>query len=229
MQISLGMVIGLFVNMLVFPAVNLNDVGRQLSKYRSVLADHLSEVAEALTESWPPERDGWASRSDALVSISGDLRAALHQADDTRKVNPRDRIHHRDLSADFKDLVALETIAFHVHDLTEVLARAMLGTPVDVELKPELRPSPSLALDAVAAVFRDWDSGNTDRTSYSAAADTLASLMTELDERRDSAPATSMGAATGSPWISLASSQPCAPGSNSPRTAQLMRRVSPFC
>jgi len=188
-QISLGIVIGHFVNMLVFPSLNLNDMGRQLSKYRSVLADHLSEVAEALTESWPPERDGWASRSDALVSISGDLRAVLHQAHDTRKVNPRDRIHHRDLSADFKDLVALETIAFHVRDLTEVLAGAVWGTPVDVELKPKLRPSPSLARNAVAAVFRDWDYGNTDRTSYPGAADMLAFLMTELDERRDSAPA----------------------------------------
>jgi hypothetical protein len=54
----------------------------------------------------------------------------------------------------------------------------------------------SLALDALAAALRDWDSGNTDLTAHSAAADALASLMAELDDRKDSAPATSMGAAT---------------------------------
>ncbi len=195
-QISLGIVIGLLVNMLIFPALSLDAVGRELSNYRLVLADHLSEVAEALTQSWPPERDGWASRNDALVSVSRDVRAALHYADDSRKANPRARIHRRDLSADDEDLAALETVTFHVRDLTDVLAGAVWGTPIHVELRPELRPSLSLALDAVAAVLRDWDSEDTELTAYSAAADAAASLMTELDDRRDSAPVTSMGAAT---------------------------------
>ena len=195
-QISLGIVIGLLVNMLVFPELSLDAVGRQLSKYRSVLADHLSEVAEALTASWPPERDGWASRSDALVSVSRDVRAALHHADESRKVNPRSRLHRRDLSADYEELAVLETVTFHVRDLTDVLSGAVWGTPIVVELKPELRPALSLALDTVAVVLRDWDAGDTDLTAYSAAADAAASLLAELNERRDSAPATSMGAAT---------------------------------
>ena len=195
-QISLGIVIGLLINMLVFPALNLNGVGQKLSNYRSALADHLSEVAEALAENWPPERDGWASRKDSLIGLSGELRTALHQADESRKVNPRARIHRRDLSADYEDLAALETIAFHVRDLTEVLAGAVWGTPIEVQLREELRPSVSLALAALAAALRDWDSGNTDLTAHSAAAEALASLMAELDDRRDSAPATSMGAAT---------------------------------
>ncbi|TFD03692.1 FUSC family protein [Cryobacterium sp. TMT1-66-1] len=195
-QISLGIVIGLLVNMLVFPALNLNGVGLKLSNYRSALADHLSEVAEALAEHWPPERDGWASRKDSLINLSSGLRTALQQADESRKVNPRARIHrHRDLSADYEDLAALETIAFHVRDLTEVLAGAVWGTPIKVELREDLRPSVSLALDAMAAALRDWDAGNTDLTAHAAAADALASLMAELDDRKDSTSATSMGAA----------------------------------
>ncbi|MBG6109121.1 FUSC family protein [Frigoribacterium sp. CG_9.8] len=195
-QVSFGIVVGLLINMLIFPALSLDAVGRQLSNYRSVLADHLSEVAKVLAESWPPEHDSWASRADTVVSVSRDVRAALHYADESRKANPRARIHHRDLNADYDDLAALETVTFHVRDLTYVLTGAVWSTPVDIELKPELRPSLSLALDAVAAVLRDWDSGKTDLTAYSAAADALTSLMTELDERRDPAPATSMGAAT---------------------------------
>ncbi|MDJ0348342.1 aromatic acid exporter family protein [Cryobacterium sp. PH29-G1] len=194
-QISLGIVIGLLINMLVFPTLSFDAVGRQLSNYRSVLADHLLEIAEALAESWPPERDGWASRNDALVGVSRDVRAALHHADDSRKVNPRARIHRRDLNADYADLAALETVTFHVRDLTDVLAGAVWGTPINVELRPELRPSLSVALDAVAVLLREWDAETQQPSAYSAAVDASASLMTELDERRDSAPATAMGAA----------------------------------
>ncbi len=195
-QISLGIVIGLLVNMLIFPALSLDAVDRQLSNYRVVLADHLSEIAEALVESWPPERDSWASRNDALVGVSRDVRTALHHADDSRKVNPRAITHRRDLSVDFEDLAALETVTFHVRDLTDVLAGAVWGTPMDVELRPELRPSLSLTLGAVAVLLRDWDSEATELTAYSAAMDAAAALMTELDQRRDSESATSMGAAT---------------------------------
>ena len=195
-QVSLGIVIGLLVNMLIFPALSLDAVGRHLSNYRLVLADHLSEIAEALTQNWPPERDGWASRNEALVSLSRDVRTALRQADDSRKVNPRALTHRRDLSADFEDLAALETVTFHVRDLTDVLAGAVWGTPIDVELSPELRPSLSLALDTLSVLLREWESEDTDLTAYSAAADAAASLMSELDERRDSAPVTTMGAAT---------------------------------
>jgi len=194
-QISLGIVIGLVVNMLIFPTLTLTAVDRQLSNFRLALADHLSEITEALAENWPPERDGWASRDDALTALSSDLRAALYEADDSRKINPRSRIHRRDLKADYSDLAALEAVTFHVRDLTGVLAGAMWGTPIALELKQEFRPSVSLALDAVATVLRNWDSGNTELTAYTAAADATAFLIADLDERETSAPAASMDAA----------------------------------
>ncbi|EPR75495.1 Integral membrane protein [Leifsonia rubra CMS 76R] len=195
-QVSLGIAVGLLVNLLIFPALSNDAVDRQLTNYRVVLADHLSEVAQALAESWPPERDGWASRKDALISVSGEVRAAVILAEDSSKANPRARRHRRDVGADFEDLAALERVTFHVRDLTEVLAGAVWGTPIRVELRSELRPSLSLALTAVSTLLRDWDSEATQRAAYSAAADAVASLMNELDEKRDSAPATSIGAAT---------------------------------
>ncbi|TQO18801.1 aromatic acid exporter family member 1 [Rhodoglobus vestalii] len=195
-QVSLGIAVGLLVNLLIFPALSNDAVDRQLTNYRVVLADHLSEVAQALAESWPPERDGWASRKDALISVSGEVRAAVILAEDSSKANPRARRHRRDVGADFEDLAALERVTFHVRDLTEVLAGAVWGTPIRVELRSELRPSLSLALNAVSTLLRDWDSEATQRAAYSAAADAVASLMNELDENRDSAPATSIGAAT---------------------------------
>ncbi|WP_341952098.1 aromatic acid exporter family protein [Salinibacterium sp. TMP30] len=194
-QVSLGIVVGLLVNILIFPALSLDAVGRQLSNYRVVLADHLSEVAKALAESWPPELDGWASRKDALVSVSREVRAAVLDADDSRKANPRARLHRRDLGADYDDLAALEAVTFHVRDLTDVLAGAVWGTSIDIELRPELRPSLSVAIDAVSALLRDWDSDAAQRATHSSATAAVASLMKELAERRDSAPATSIGGA----------------------------------
>jgi len=187
-------VIGLLVNLLIFPPLSHAAVDRQLTNYRQVLADHLSEVAEALADSWPPERDGWASRKDTLISISREVRAEVLYADDSRKANPRARRHRRDLSADYEDLASLENVTFYVRDLTDVLTGAVWGTPIKIELRPEMRPSLSVALDAVSTLLREWDSEVKRRASYSAAAEALASLMGELDERKASAPVASISA-----------------------------------
>ncbi|EAR25296.1 hypothetical protein A20C1_01871 [marine actinobacterium PHSC20C1] len=193
-QVSLGIVIGLLINVLIFPALGQDAVDRQLSNYRRVLGDHLSEVAKALAESWPPERDGWASGKDTLVSVSGEVRAAVLHADDSRKANPRARRHRRDVSADYDDLAALENVTFYVRDITDVLAGAVWGTPIKIELRPELRPSLSIALDAVSTLLHDWDSEEKQQPAHSAATDALAALMAELDARKNTAPATAMGA-----------------------------------
>ena len=201
-QISLGIVIGLAVNLLILPPLTLDAVGRQLSHYRETLAGHLSNLAEVLTESWPPERDDWASHGEALVTVSRDVRDALFHAEDSRKGNPRARIHRRDLTRDRDDLATLETVTFHIRDLTDVLAGAVWGAPITLELRPELRPPLSRALHAVAAVLVEQEPGATGdalhpgRAAFEGAEAAVAALVAELDARTNTAPATSMGAAT---------------------------------
>jgi hypothetical protein len=153
-------------------------------------------VADALTDSWPPERDGWASRSQDLVEVGRAVRAAVSHADDSRKGNPRARTNRRNLRSDYDDLAALESVTFHVRDLTEVLAGAVWGLPVQLELRPELRPALSRTLQAAADLLKDWDPDQDEQASFAAADATLQDLMTELDERRSSAPATSLGVAS---------------------------------
>jgi len=190
------------VNLLILPPLTLDAVGRQLSQYRGSLAGHLSDLADALTESWPPEKDDWAHQGKALVAVSRDVREALVRAEDSRKGNPRARIHRRDLVKDRDDLAALETVTFHVRDLTDVLAGAVWGTPITLELRPELRPSLSNALHSVAAVVSDWESAQTEEArrttsaAFEAAETAVAELMAQLNTRIDTAPATAMGAAT---------------------------------
>ncbi|TFC46659.1 FUSC family protein [Cryobacterium sp. TMT1-21] len=195
-QMTLGILVGLAVNLLFFPPLAFEAVGHQLALFRRTLAEHLSEVADALADSWPPEKDGWASRSQELVAVGRAVRAAVSHADDSRKGNPRARLHRRDLRTDYDDLAALETVTFHVRDLTEVLTGAVWGTPVQLELRPELRPALSRALHAVAAVLRDWDPDEGATAAFTEAEAALQNLMTELDERKASAPATSMAVAS---------------------------------
>ncbi|QYH36352.1 aromatic acid exporter family protein [Salinibacterium sp. M195] len=193
-QVSLGIVVGLLVNVLIFPALSQNAVDQQLTNFRRVLSDHLSEIAEALAESWPPERDGWASAKDTLVSVSGEVRSAVQLADESRKANPRARRYRRDLRADYDDLAALENVTFHVRDITDVLTGAVWGTPIKIQLRPELRPVLSKALEALSTLLRDWESEEERETAHSAAVEALASLTAELDERQSTATATTMGA-----------------------------------
>ncbi|WP_246837351.1 aromatic acid exporter family protein [Salinibacterium sp. UTAS2018] len=193
-QATLGIVVGLLVNLLIFPALTHNAVDQQLSNFRAVLSDHLAEIAEALAESWPPERDGWASGKDSLVVVSGEVRQAVLLADESRKANPRARRYRRDLKADYNDLAALETVTFHVRDITDVLTGAVWGTPIKVQLRPEMRPALSAALAAVASALRDWDTLEHREESHALATDALADLTAELDARKADANATALGA-----------------------------------
>jgi uncharacterized membrane protein YccC len=135
-QITLGILIGLAVNLLVFPPLAFEAVGRQLTRFRRTLAEQLSEVADALADDWPPEQGGWASRSEDLVEVGRAVRMAVSNADESRKGNPSARARQRDLRTDYVELSALEKVTFHVRDLTEVLAAAVWGRPVQLELHP---------------------------------------------------------------------------------------------
>ena len=193
-QVSLGIVVGLLINVLIFPALSQNAVDEHLANFRRVLSDHLAEISEALADSWPPERDGWATTKDTLVSVSGKVREAVLLADESRKANPRARRYRRDLRADYEDLAALENVTFHVRDITDVLTGAVWGTPIKVELRPELRPTLSVALASVSTVLSEWGSAEERENALDSATDALASLTAELDARKNTATAGTMGA-----------------------------------
>lgn len=195
-QMSLGIVIGLAVNLLVLPPLAFDAVGPLLARFRTTLADHLTEISEALAEDWPPERGGWATRNLALVKLNREVQVALLKADDSRKGNPRARFHRRDLSTEYADPSAFETVTFHVRNLTNILAGAVWGTPVPLELRPELRPAVSATLSAVAAALKDWDPDAPEQAAITKADAAARALMTELDERRSTAPITSMAVAS---------------------------------
>jgi uncharacterized membrane protein YgaE (UPF0421/DUF939 family) len=158
-QMTAGVIIGVAVNMLIFPPLTINNATKQLEGFRGTLATQLDDMALALRESWPPEHEDWASRGTQLATITDDVRAALQAASDSRRVNPRSRLkrNQHDLTRDYNDLAAFERITFHVQDITDVLANAVWGHAVRIELDPEVRGALSDALGAIATTLRNWD------------------------------------------------------------------------
>ena len=195
-QTAVGVAVGLAVNLLVFPPLNLTAAVVQLADFRSQLASHLRDIAAALVETWPPEHDEWAGRSDALATTAENVRTAVSHADESRKLNPRAKLHHRDLQKDYEDLTDLETITFHVRDLTGVLATAIWDSPFPAELPEALREPLSNTVEAVAAVLTARNAGDDITESVAAADETLDVLLAQFDEQREFAPSSLSPAAT---------------------------------
>ncbi|SEN94556.1 FUSC family protein [Cryobacterium sp. TMT1-3] len=150
-QLCLGIVVGLAVNLLILPPLAIGPARKRLTSFRRTLAAHLTEIGNALTASWPPGSDDWASQGTTLNAAARQVRTAVQTADESRKGNPRAWFHRANLDTDYDALVALENVTFHIRNLTEVLAGMVWGKPIPLDLPPKLRPVLSEALHAVAA------------------------------------------------------------------------------
>ncbi|WP_166791700.1 FUSC family protein [Cryobacterium frigoriphilum] len=160
-QICLGILVGLAVNLVILPPLAIGAAVERLSGFRLTLATHLTEIAEALDDSWPPRQEQWALRGTTLSDAARDVRLAVRHADESRKGNPRARFTRHDLVANYDDLAALEDVTFHVRNLTEVFAGVVWGKPVPLDLPVELRPVLSDALRSVASVLHASEGSGT--------------------------------------------------------------------
>ena len=156
-QMLVGVVVGLAVNMLVFPPLHLDGAIRGLQNFRELLARQLSDMAAALGESWPPEHEEWSERKSRMSDLGQEVRTAVQLADSSRHGNPRRLRHNRDLGADYQRLQAMERIAFHVQDMTEVLAGAIWHTPESTPLPPALVEPLGNAIARTADALNEWD------------------------------------------------------------------------
>jgi uncharacterized membrane protein YccC len=187
-QMSVGITVGLLVNFLIFPPLSVGTAVGRLHDFRELLARHLTEMGEALVEKWPPEHEDWAGRAELLRDTSGDVREALSDATESSKGNPRARIQKRDLGKDYSDLYSLETITFHVRNITEVIAASIWTRSFYAELPLEMRQPLSEVLSSVAAVLTAHNEGGDEADGLKEADDALNRLIEHLDAHNDSAP-----------------------------------------
>ena len=187
-QMSVGVAVGLLVNLTIFPPLRVTAAVLRLGEFRALLARHLDEMANALIEAWPPEHEEWATRSDTLRSTADEVRAALLDADDSRKGNPRARLHRRDMSGDYADLYDLETITFHVRDLTDVIAASIWERQFAADLPEHTREPLSEALRAIGNVLLARNAGDNTADAVAAADEALQTALSRLDQSRDATP-----------------------------------------
>ncbi len=120
-QTGVGVVIGLAVNLLIFPPLHFNAAASSLEQDRLELALQLEDMGAAIVETWPPDHEDWSSRQQRLSDAAKAVRQALGEADLSRRANPRRKFHQPNIGADYLHVRALERVTFHVQDITEVL------------------------------------------------------------------------------------------------------------
>ena len=187
-QMGVGIAVGLVVNFTIFPPLRVNAAVSGIRDFRTLLATHLDEMAEALVDTWPPKNEDWAQRSDTLRETADAVRDALRDAEETGKGNPRARLHQRDLGSDYADLYDLESITFHVRDMTDVIAGAIWERSFSAELPADLRGPLSDAMRAMGAVLESRNAGVDVDAAVAAADAALEEALARLDEQHDSSP-----------------------------------------
>lgn len=187
-QMALGVLVGLAVNVTIFPPLTLDAARAQISHGRLVLIDQLKDAAQALVEEWPPEHEDWAGRRHELDAAVVEIRRAVDHAGESHRANPRAylRSRHRLVAQSFDDLALLENITFYIRDLSEVLAAAIWDGPLELRLNAELREPLSRCLAATADVLRAWEEGKTIPTILDSAYDDLAAFTAAFTHSRDS-------------------------------------------
>jgi len=154
----LGACIGLAVTA-VLPPLPLAPAQVELDRLRGTLAGQLDDLVDGLHQESPPDEGGWRSRMRAIDPELGRMQDAVRLAEQARRGNRRARRYAPDAERQYRQARALESVAFLVQDVTELLReheRAEAGW-ADVALGPRLRPATTAALAAVADVVRSDD------------------------------------------------------------------------
>lgn len=182
LQMGLGVVVGLVINVTIFPPLTLDDARLHISRGRQVLIGQLEDMAKALTEQWPPKHEDWAGRHDVMAASVNEIRGAVHEARESHKANPRAyrRSRHRLVRESQGDLEALENVTIYIRDITEVLSGSIWHGPLELHLTAELSEPVSDCLQSLAELVRAWEEGRIDVESFDGASDALARLTTAL-------------------------------------------------
>jgi hypothetical protein len=201
-QMLVGIVIGLAVNLVVVPPLHTGAARRRLDSLREALADRADDLAGVLDAPWPLADHEWERSMEALPATQARVRATVDLADDSRRLNPRrvvlGRLEPGRLAApDRAALEASERISFHLRDAAEViggLARRQ-GRADDQDPRPtasdSLTPPLHRLFAATAVALRAPDDERAEALAAARAAEGAAWRAV------DDAPATSARATSG--------------------------------
>ena len=183
-QTAVGVTIGLLVNVLIAPAPLTAQAAARIDAFRAQLATHLHDIGDAVSASWPPERDQWASDAASLADTTREIRTALADADDSRRGNPRALLTRARPSDTWAEMDALDAIAHHIRDISDAVADTIWERPAALALDPALPEPLTAACHAVAgALAVGADESSEAHLARGQAARALRHLLETVDDR----------------------------------------------
>lgn len=183
-QMAVGVVIGLIVNVVIAPAPLTLAASAQVDEFRSQLSAHLEDIGAAVSESWPPEHQQWANDAASLADTTAALRSALAEADDSRRGNPRAWGRRGETRHIHEELARLDRIAHLIRDISDEIADTIWDRPGALDLDPALPEPLSAACRAVAEVIAQQDPvDSADHRARGEAARAIRLLLETVDDR----------------------------------------------
>jgi len=155
LQTLLGAVVGVVVNMVLFPPLTVREAARGLATLQRHLAEHLENLSQALEEDDISGR-AWAERLDELQAEAVSARGGVRRADESRRGNPRAALRSlgAEVDSDYSRVRSLERAIFALTDLTDILGHASPVTErfggVDKDLVPAFSEVLRRVADAIA-------------------------------------------------------------------------------
>jgi hypothetical protein len=176
---AFGVIVGVVVNLLVFPPVYLGRASRRLSTLRDEVAERLDELAEAVehaeVDAVRVERE-----MDELGATVSAVAADVREAATSTRGNPRGRRRAAEASENADRLRALERTVFFTRDLADVIVRDAEGRAPDAPLAEAIRRCADLVATPIKA--------ETAAAKLDAASDAIDRVATGLDELADARP-----------------------------------------
>ncbi|WP_309068648.1 FUSC family protein [Microbacterium sp.] len=120
---AFGVLVGLFVNLLLFPPLYLREAADRLSSLRDAAARHLHDIADATAAAELSEDHLESVARDLHQTVDG-VSQAVKDADESSRANPRARRRRDDRDLNTRRLRTLEQTVFSIRDLADVLTRA---------------------------------------------------------------------------------------------------------
>lgn len=181
---AFGVLVGIVVNLLVFPPLYLRRASQRLSTLRDAVAARLEQLADVIEHgSVDPERI--EREMDELVATVAAVSAEVSEAAASARGNPRGRRRRGEASENADRLRALERTVFFTRDLADVLARDARegdrGPLAAAELAEATRRCAALVATPVHA-----EGAETRLREATDALDRLAGGLDELDDARPS-------------------------------------------
>jgi hypothetical protein len=178
---AFGVLVGIAVNLLVFPPLYLQRASGRLSSLRDSVAARLDGLAEAV-EHGQIDTDRIEREMDDLAETVSAVSAEVREATASTRGNPRGRRRTGEAAENTARLRALERTVFFTRDLADVLARdgAISASSVSPGLVEAIRRCAVL----VATPLRSEDA----ESHLRAASEAIDRLMTGLDELADVRP-----------------------------------------